>query len=350
MVKAEIAAPAVHVDKWKRWDAGDARQHRRYILEEGCGAAVRDDRLFIEELKTGKLYDVPPLSPDAQAWVDANKDDLRGGKNWLRRRRLAQQMPGKAVLTPRSPAPWTAAGSIYAWVLQYTKQSQHINEMACFFGVPLPPQTNSVSISVWPGLEPSDGSLVMQNVLERPKGFALNRWFIHDECSHGAGQASLQSVPVEFDQPQGLWGSVRLFGARGEWWIQSYRGNPRNTGPGYARPISAGMPVLVSDPNFQFPQGRMKWTVCEFEVPAVGPGLSDGSYTCTDLGIQAVFGGLTVMQTPYDFLPVNWNGTGFWEGIGLGITCAPTSGTSISNATSNGQTQLNLSIASTSSP
>ena len=341
----DIAAPAVHVDKWKRWDFLERCRNTVRSPAPDCGVMVNSDGVFFEELSTGKLYDLPPLSIDAQAWYNANRDDLVGGKNYIRRRQQARHQLQQQA-TPRT-GPFNYTGWYYSWLMQYFN-AQHVTYMATFFGVSQNALTNSSTIiqSIWPGLEPNNAGCVLQPIMIHLGGVdPLHTWRLWDVINiPGVGQLSNPSdvsvAPISI-QPQGIWGVIRGEPAQGRYIIQSYRGNAGNKGPGFQRPLSLGLPVAFQNPFFNLTGVRLQQAYCVMELSAAGS--QHPPFDCSDISIQAVFGGVTIRQGAYDFLPVNWP-PGFFNGGSGGVTCAPSP--SIANGINNGTTQLTVGIAS----
>ena len=110
MPKAEIAAPAVHVDQWKHWSMSEGLKRCRRTAPEGCAVVVDGDNLSLQEMRSGREFALHPRPPDAQAWFDANRDDLRGGKNWQRRRMQALARAGRQQPAAHAPGHMLTAG------------------------------------------------------------------------------------------------------------------------------------------------------------------------------------------------------------------------------------------------
>ena len=336
-----VAAPAVHVDKWKHWSWSEGKNRIARTLPDGCGVAIIDDQMFFEDLRSGRFYELPPLPPDAREWAEANKDDLRGGKNWLRRqaeqRAMQQRKPSATPLT----GPFNWAGNYYYWILTYPK-SQWIAYMTAFMGVAQLPQTLQGAMGIWVGLQPPTGSYVLQATLDHEAASPANVWLLGTEVQ-GPGINDVKGSRINFIQGQGIWGVVRAYGGPGYWLIQSFRGNAGNTGPAFGKPVGASTQVFFS--NKLYPQNtRLTEAVCSFEVVGDG-GVTNVPYLCSDISVQAVFGGVTVQHGP-DLLPVNWAGHGVsdYPGGANALPCGVTP--SISNPSSNGRTQLSVAIAS----
>ena len=84
---------------------GEGLKKCRRTAPEGCAVVVDGEELYYQEMSSGREFALQPLEPDAQAWFDANRDDLRGGKNWQRRRaeqRAGKQQPGTFSTGPFS--------------------------------------------------------------------------------------------------------------------------------------------------------------------------------------------------------------------------------------------------------
>ena len=325
VVQAEdIAAPAVHSESWKNWSLAEGRQRAMRFVPEGCGVAVCGEELKLEELSSERIFDLPPRPPDVQAWWEANRAKLQPRRS-----------------APRSSAPWNYGGPLYYWALGYAPP-QHAIYMASFFGVSQVSTTNNVSFSIWPGLQPSGDAVVVQPVLSRNKGEPVNQWYMLPTIDGGGNQLSSGQFPIIM--PQGVWGVIRQAG--GGFLNGFYRGNGKNTGPNFNAPLCKPLQITFRDPTdgkLIGVAGGMTNPLCEVEVPVVGIHQSDGAYTCSDINITAVFGGVTLKQTAYDFLPVQWfHGTN--TGAGQGVTCS-ISEAPIQNATVNGKTQLTVTIA-----
>jgi hypothetical protein len=337
----DVAAPAIHGEPWRHWDAVEARINTTRIVPEGC-AVIFESNMLIEH-GSGRIYDPPPLSPDAQAWLDAHRDDLQGGKNWLRRRQQQR------AATPQA-GPWTYEGALLTCGQQYVLP-QRISYMATFFGVSQVATTNNVSLLVWPGLEPADSHFVIQPCLLRQKGADPlgQAWqmfpTLNGKDPNGVDhQWSSGLFPIHM--PQGVWGVVREFGGISGFFRNGfYRGNPKNTAPNFNQPLGTPLDVYFANPPAALVgvvlSGRTaipEQALLEIEIPVP----NDGAFTCTDINIIAVFGGITVRLGPNP-LPVNWNQV-LQPGAGGGVTCAASAG--YANPTTNGGSQVTMAYAS----
>jgi hypothetical protein len=337
-VREQVAAPAVHAGDWRHWSFAEGQEKATYIVPEGCGVAVNGDEIMLQELATQRIFNPPPRSPDAQAWWDANHDDMRGGKNWKRRQ--------DDVAAPRA-SPWSWSGGLYSWQLSLSLP-QRFTYMASFLGVSQF-STNNCPTSIWPGLQPSSNYLVMQPILQHSQGNDAQNWQVWNNIYANTNQTQFGTTPVPFHIPQGAWGVIREYGGQGMYMIGWFRGNRGNTGPAFGQPVKgtngatcAPLWITINNP----PQGVsvssskdwiMEEAILELEI-AGGGAPTQYPYTCADLAITAVFGGITVSGSPNP-MPVSWT-HGFNAAIGPGgISCIVTE-PPILNATTNGRTQL----------
>jgi hypothetical protein len=340
------AAPAIHREPWRHWDAAEALINTTRIVPEGCAVMFESSTLI--EHSTGRIYDPPPLSADAQAWLDAHRDDLRGGKNWLRRRQQQR------AATPQA-GPWTYQGALLMSGQQYVLP-QRISYMATFFGVSQVATNSNVTMCIWPGWEPADSHFVVQPVLLHSRGTDLQAWnmvpLLHGVDSNGVHyQWGSGSFPIHM--PQGVWGVIREFGGTGGFFRAGfYRGNPQNKAPNFNQPAigSDGKPCVPFDMYFNDPSaaaagvalsGRTaipEQAIVQIEIPYP----VDGTYTCTDINVTAVFGGLTVRLGPNP-LPVNWNQV-LQPGAGGGVNCTVMQG--FATPTNNPGAQVTMAYAS----
>jgi hypothetical protein len=341
----EPQSPAIHREPWRHWDAFEARQNTTRIVPEGCAVVLQANMLV--EHSTGRLYAPPPLSADAQAWLDAHRDDLRGGKNWLRRRQQQR------AATPQSAPPWTFGGHLLYAIQQYILP-QRITYMASFFGVSAVTTTCNVTLAVWPGLQPSDSHFVVQPVMIRQKNADPQGWTLQptingqDPVSLGGADHQWSASPSAIHMPQGVWGVIREIGGAGGFYRNGfYRGTANNKIPNLNAPIGAVLDFYWNNlpPNSGFGNviltgktAYLEQALVELEIPSP----ADGSYSCTDLNLTAVFGGLTVKEGPNP-LPVNWNQV-LQPGAAGGITCAASSG--FGDPTTNGKSQVTMAYAS----
>jgi hypothetical protein len=341
------AAPAIHREPWRHWDAAEALINTTRIVPEGCAVIFESSTLI--EHGTGRIYDPPPLSADAQAWLDAHRDDLRGGKNWLRRRQQQR------AATPQSAPPWTYQGALLTSGQQYVLP-QRISYMATFFGISQVATTSNVTMCIWPGWEPADSHFVVQPVLLHSKGTDLQAWnmlpLLHGVDSNGVhNQWGSGSFPIHM--PQGVWGVIREFGGTGGFFRNGfYRGNPKNNAPNFNQPAigSDGKPCVPFDMYFNDPSAAAAGVALSGRtaIPEQAgltieiPYPNDGAFTCTDINVTAVFGGLTVRLGPNP-LPVNWNQV-LQPGAGGGVNCGVLQG--FANPTTNGSSQVTMQYAS----
>ena len=336
---SDIAAPAVHVDKWKRWDFLERCRNTVRSPPAGCGAALVDGQLYYEELSTGRLYRAPDLSLDGRAWVEADAQ--------------AQLARRSNKPDPRNAGPFGYAGSIYSWGQNYVP-TVHLTYMATFLGVSQMSTTAAAVTSIWPGFQPPgpDGIhpfFVLQPVMIHVLGEPTNYWHLWDVWNiYGVGQVGSTIDPSTAPlliQPQGIWGVIREYGGPPRWLIQFFRGNKGNIGPALGQPKSLGLTVSFSgvassggavkgSSGVDISRSTIHHALCEMETSNTG-------YFCSDISIQAVFGGVTLQSGP-DRVPVNWT-RGSADGLANGVSCVPSP--NISAQISNGSAQLSVSIA-----
>ena len=336
---SKLAAPAVQVDSWKHWSMGEGLKKCRRTAPEGCAVVVDGDELYYQEMSSGREFALQPLEPDAQAWFDANRDDLRGGKNWQRRR--TEQLAGKGQPGTQS-GPFSYSGHLYdnSNGLNY-QPPQRISYMAAFLGVSRLSSTNNVELAIWPGIQPLDSSMVLQPLLQRDHPAPTNQWYMIPTINAFGRQITGGQFPIIM--PQGIWGVIREYGSQGYWEVGYFRGNRGNTGPALGNPVSGSTPlnVLFKDPRWA-PGGsiiditRFKWgeAVVSIEIPD-----ADGNafpWMCSDINIQAVWGGITVQQGSFK-LPVFWqNGNNILAQNSIGCSFAQ----SVQSGQSNGSAQI----------
>lgn len=278
---------------------------------------VANGDLQYQELSSKRLYKVPPLSPDAQAFWDVREASRRA-------------RPPEAPATQSGP--YTYSGYLI-WmevqrVLGYTW-------FTSFFGVSqLAPLAQHTDLAVWIGLQnvddsPNYGQLVMQPVLEYEATVSTARYTCHDVLNSSA-QGQIESggdahggPPPVVTQPAGVWAAIRYFGCTKSWMIRFYEGTP-STGVRWARPRTKGLPL--ADPTGKT-FGVMERADCVIEIPVPG-GSGQGNNTvppwnCGDIGITAVFGGLHLAHGVKN-VPANWDVFVEQQGLQYGIQCGMT--------------------------
>ena len=339
MPKAEVAAPAVHVDQWKHWSMREGMQRTRRTCPQGCAVVVDGDELYYQEMSNGREFALQPLSPDAQAWFDANRDDLRGGKNW-RRRRTEALTSSKQPAAPRAGA-YTFSGHLYDNQMGF--DPPRVNYMACFLGaVSQVSTTNNVELSIWPGLQPADASTVLQPQLIRRRPGPTNAWVMHNGINHQGTEINVGEAPIQM--PQGVWGVIREYGGTTPYWMVGFfRGTRGNTGPAFGRPVPGMIPlnVLFKDPRWSVDITRFRWqaAIVSIEIPD-----ADGTngWNCSDITIQAVFGGLTVNSLNSATQVAWFQQPNLAAGAGVGCPFSQ----AVTNSTTNGQAQVSAEYSS----
>ena len=196
--------------------------------------------------------------------------------------------------------------------------------MAAFFGVSQVSATNTVELCIWPGIKTFDNSAVLQPMLQRNRSSDPQAWSIRNAINHRGSQ--IEGGPDgAIHMPQGVWGVIRHVPPY--WLVGCYRGNARNTGPAFGGPVPGQsiLNVLIkNDPRWGiFPYDMTRVTFVESVVDIEIPDSDGGSgWSCSDINIQAVWGGITVHEGPNP-LPVTWfPGTNVPAQPGNNIACS----------------------------
>jgi hypothetical protein len=334
MSKQPIEAPAVHTDQWKHWSYHEGREKVRRIVPEGCGLTSKNGYIQYRELKTGRIYDEPPLPPDAQAWFQENQELLKPAAI-LRRQQAAEQ-----GLPSQQAGSITIHGWIdYAFTLAGTAHPAGWSFMQAYFGIsslPVTPGNIGARTDYWIGLYQFGPALpaLLQPVMFRNTGDPPSQWYIQNTIIDQFGNLRSDTA-VSCPQPRGVWAVVRYFGCTKAWVVNFYSGSP-TSGPKMGRPLCGGMTHGDVPETFY---GAFNGAVCVFEIE-----VAPQPYSCLDMITTGVFGGLKCLSGA-KALPVNWQNAG----VISGYPCFPAM--SISNGTvNNGTAQVNLSGSTTVSP
>ena len=319
-----VAAPAVHVDKWKHWSFDEGRQNCVRMLPQGCMLTLENGHTQYREQGTGRTFEVAPYTPDEKAWREANWDKLKARGVARRQRAIGRNNPDLQNVGNQGGDRYLAS--------TFNKNGFHLLET--FWGISSLQQTPNGSFSCWPGLTTGSGTgghfWLFQPVIshlpggttETPPGWTpVNSYYIADEAFDGTNFVDHQTQNYPIIEGIGYWGVIRWY-AGSQWMIRCYSGNRGNLGPAYGRPKTDGLP-LYDPTGFTF--GPFTLAECAFELRSPEP-------ACSDISATAVFGGVRVPGH------VNW--TGSWNGAGPPVCSVR--GT-IGNPTAN-PTQISISF------
>jgi hypothetical protein len=333
-IRIMIAAPAVHVDKWKHWSFAEGRQNCVRFLPEGCMLTLENGNTQYRERSTGRIFNLTPFTPDQAAWRQANWDKLEALSASKRRRAADKQrvVQGKCSIDRNSPDLQLVGNQGGDRYLASTFNNLGFSYLQAFWGISNLQETPNGQFSTWPGLTTGSGVgghfWLLQPVIrhdpggtsEKPPGWTpINSYYIYDEAYDGINHMDYQSLNLPIIEGIGFWGIARWYPGR-EWLVQCFRGNKGNTGPAFGRPFTAGLPLY--DPTGRT-FGPFTLAQCAIELQTPEP-------ACSDISATAVFGGVEAVHSGRNQGAVDWVGS--WNGAGPPVCNC---GSSIPNPTAN---------------
>ena len=298
--KSDVAAPAVHVDQWKRWSFGEGNHRARIKLPENCAIDWDGDSLRMQDMATERVYDLPKLPPDEAAWF---------AENWQAVQRAKFGHRGKA--DPRSGqapfGPFFVANCIMALA------PTTVTYFASFFGVGALQQTFNGFLDIWPGLQNAANNFLLQPILEfspipSPTWSLVNAWYAGPTFPFAVTPAIVGgSCPAS--PGVGYWGAIWHSNVR--WYTGCFRGNPHNAAPNFQSPLN---------PRLEFID-RTLTTFGSMNQPTVAVENGGGITDCSNFSVQAVFGGLQMKQATEWIHPVLWQRGNNGSTCTVGFTC-----------------------------
>ena len=320
---SDVAAPAVHVDKWKHWSFGEGNHRARIKLPENCAIDWDGDSLRMQDMATERVYDLPKLPPDEAAWFAENWQTVQRAK--FGRREQANPRSGLAPTGPFFVANCSMAGG-----------PTTVTYFASFFGVGALQQTFNGFLEIWPGLQSPNnppgvagGDFLLQPVLEfapspTPTWSLFNTWYAGPYFQGTVPQPAITGGSCVASPGVGYWGAIWHSNVR--WYTGCFRGNARNAAPNFQSPL---MTTLVFIDRTLRTFGMMNQPYVAVEN---GGGMTD----CSNFSVQAVFGGLQLKEATQFIHPVLWQQGSNSSTCTVAFTCP--------NLTRNPQAQVTLKV------